>query len=147
MAKRGGEVNAGKTLYNKAQIEYLKGRVDVAVSNVMGRWDEKHPEPDEATDYEKYDQIANGIAKLKSFSQLASGRSQVLYTDLDDAFEFVDPRKEERDAWQNERDALEEQMDKMKRNAEELIFLGNQTALLDYIRSMEDMMPGKLGDD
>jgi hypothetical protein len=132
-------IDVNKTLYNKMQLMYLKNRIDAAASEVMERWDDKHPEPDEASDDEKYDQIVRGEATLINWAHLQRNRGMT--TDLEDAYLFIDPRKQERDEWKEQRDAFERKLAKMKSKAEELIYMGDQTTLLTFINTIEDMQP------
>jgi hypothetical protein len=141
MRKPKGEVDASKTLYNKAQLDYLKERIALATGEALERWDVWNPEPAEATDEEKVKQIADGVAKLKPLDELRAGRSTVLYTDLSDAFDFIDPRKEEREAWNKARAVEERELLKMERKAKELIYLGDQTSLLSFLTTIEDRHP------
>jgi hypothetical protein len=129
-----------KTLYNKVQIEYLTKRIDNAVENVMERWDAAHPEPADMTDEEKYAQIVSGEAKLYDWAALCR-RFNGVRTDLEDAYQFIDPREKEREECTKQRDAFETSLQKMRMKAEELIYLGDQASLLEFINSIEDMHP------
>jgi hypothetical protein len=109
------------------------------VNEVLERWDDKHPEPDEATDDEKYAQIVRGEAELINWAYLQRNRG--MQTDMEDAYLFIDPRKQERDEWKEQRDAFERKTQKLKSKAEELIYMGDQTTLLSFINTIEDMQP------